>query len=391
MHNFQTVHDRKLTKSLKWDQIKTIFHSEEDILPMWVADMDFQAPEAVNQALIDRAKHGIYGYTTIDNSIIEQVQQWLKKRHHWDVKSDSLTFSPSVITSLYISVTTFTKPGDKVLIQTPVYPPFFNIVKGTNRELIENPLQFNGEYYEIDFEDLENKFKQGVKAMIFCSPHNPVGRVWRRDELEKLASLCNQYDVLIFSDEIHADLIFKGHKHIPIATLSDETSNRTITYMSPTKTFNLAGLQVSYIITTDKVKRDKMNKTLALQGFSMLNMMGIIALEASYKYGEEWLEQLISTITENKEYVKMRLESESNEQIKVINAEGTYLLWIDFSGLKMKDIELKKFLVEKAKVGLNAGVDYGKNGEQYMRINIACPKKTLEEGINRIIHAVNNR
>lgn len=386
--DFETVYNRKNTNSLKWDATDIFFQTKEDIIPMWVADMDFRSPDEVNHAIIERAKHGIYGYTTIDHSVINSVVNWLKKRHNWSINRDWLTFSPSVITSLYISVTTFTEENDPVLIQTPVYPPFFHVIKGSNRKLIENPLHFNGKEYEIDFNDLEQKFQQGVKAMIFCSPHNPVGRVWRRDELERLATLCEKYNVLIFSDEIHADLVFKKHQHIPIASLSEETSKRTITYMSPTKTFNLAGLQVSYVVTENGELRRKLNNVLALQGFRMLNMMGITALKASYDYGEKWLEQLIETLSDHKKYVIDRLENGTDGKIKVFDSEGTYLLWADFSKLNLSDKELKRFLIEKAKVGLNAGIDYGEKGTNHMRINIACPKQTLTEGIERIVTAV---
>lgn len=386
--DFETVYNRKNTNSLKWDATDIFFQTKEDIIPMWVADMDFRSPDEVNHAIIERAKHGIYGYTTIDHSVINSVVNWLKKRHNWLINRDWLTFSPSVITSLYISVTTFTEENDPVLIQTPVYPPFFHVIKGSNRKLIENPLHFNGKEYEIDFNDLEQKFQQGVKAMIFCSPHNPVGRVWRRDELERLATLCEKYNVLIFSDEIHADLVFKKHQHIPIASLSEETSKRTITYMSPTKTFNLAGLQVSYVVTENGELRRKLNNVLALQGFRMLNMMGITALKASYDYGEKWLEQLIETLSDHKKYVIDRLENGTDGKIKVFDSEGTYLLWADFSKLNLSDKELKRFLIEKAKVGLNAGIDYGEKGTNHMRINIACPKQTLTEGVERIVTAV---
>lgn len=386
--DFETVYNRKNTNSLKWDATDIFFQTKEDIIPMWVADMDFRSPDEVNHAIIERAKHGIYGYTTIDHSVINSVVNWLKKRHNWLINRDWLTFSPSVITSLYISVTTFTEENDPVLIQTPVYPPFFHVIKGSNRKLIENPLHFNGKEYEIDFNDLEQKFQQGVKAMIFCSPHNPVGRVWRRDELERLATLCEKYNVLIFSDEIHADLVFKKHQHIPIASLSEETSKRTITYMSPTKTFNLAGLQVSYVVTENGELRRKLNNVLALQGFRMLNMMGITALKASYDYGEKWLEQLIETLSDHKKYVIDRLENGTDGKIKVFDSEGTYLLWADFNKLNLSDKELKRFLIEKAKVGLNAGIDYGEKGTNHMRINIACPKQTLTEGVERIVTAV---
>lgn len=387
--DFQTVYNRKNTNSIKWDAIKTVFQTEEDIIPMWVADMDFRSPKEVHEAIIERAKHGIYGYTTIDQSVIHSVTNWLERRHTWKIDPNWLIFSPSVITSLYQSVTSFTNENDAILIQTPVYPPFFQVVKGTNRKLLESPLRFNGTQYEMDYADLEAKFKQGVKAMILCSPHNPVGRVWRREELERLVDLCEKYDVLIFSDEIHGDLVYAGHKHIPIASISEAAAQRTITYMSPTKTFNLAGLHVSYIVVQNADLRRKLSHVLALQGFRMLNMMGIVALKASYEHGEAWLENLLEVLTNHKKYVKERLESGTNGKLFVIDAEGTYLVWVNFAQLHFSDKALQRFLIEQAKVGLNAGIDYGAPGSQHMRINIACPETTLQVGIERIVRAVN--
>lgn len=388
MTNFKDVHDRKKTHSFKWDNLQAVYQTT-DVLPMWVADMDFKAPEAVNQAIKERAEHGIYGYTIINDDIKDLVVNWVQKRHHWDIKSSWLSFSPGVIMSLHLAIQSFTEQNDKILIQTPVYTPFFNIIKNGNREIVENPLVYKNGKYEIDFQDLEEKFKAGVKAFIFCSPHNPVGRVWDETELKEVAKLCLKYDVLILADEIHADLVFQDQKHIPIASLSEEIADQTITCMSPTKTFNLAGLHVSYIVTTDAKKRVKLNQELSQQGVGMLNTIGVIALEAAYKAGEPWLDELIDVLAENKEFVKTTLETETNGKLKVIDSEGTYLLWIDCESLNLDPAALAKFMVEDAKVGLNAGSSYGENGKQFMRINIACPKELLEEGVNRIVHAVN--
>ncbi|NLI68347.1 MAG: pyridoxal phosphate-dependent aminotransferase [Bacilli bacterium] len=390
MDEFKTFINRKNTNSMKWDQVKRVFQTDDDdVLPLWVADMDFPAPKEVNDALIERARHGIYGYTFIDDSIKQNVANWLQKRHGWDVDINWLTFSPSVITSLYNAIVTFTEPGDNVLIQTPVYTPFFSVIKDSGRQLVENPLRYENGTYRMDFADLEEKFRQGTKAMVLCSPHNPVGRVWKKAELEKLAELALAYDVLILSDEIHADLVFEPNKHIPIASLSEEMAKQTITFMSPTKTFNLAGLHISYIVTPDRKKKMEMEKLLALQGFRMLNTMGIIALNAAYEHGDRWLNRLLAVIEENKTYVINRLPMETNGKVDVIDSEGTYLLWLDFRKLNMSDKALHRFLVEEAKVGLNAGSSYGKEGERFMRINLACHKETLQEAIDRIVQAVN--
>lgn len=384
---FEKVHDRRNTRSVKWDMLKPIFQTE-DVLPMWVADMDFQAPQAVNDALKDRAEHGIYGYTIIDDDVKDSIINWVTKRHDWEIDSDWLSFSPGVVTSLHMAIQAFTEPNDKVLIQSPVYTPFYSVIETHNREVVKNPLQQKDNYYHIDFDDFENKLKQGVKAFVLCSPHNPVGRVWNKEELQEMARLCLKYDVLILSDEIHGDLIYPNEKHIPIASLSDDIADQTITCMSPSKTFNLAGLQASYIITTDKEKRDALDKQLGSQGHHMLNTMGNTAMEAAYLHGEEWLDELRTVLKEHQEYVT-KMFAENTDVLEVTRSEGTYLLWIDCTAMQMDSKQLKKFMIENAKVGLNTGTDYGEEGKTFMRMNIACPRETLEEGVKRIIDAVN--
>ena len=388
MSIFNEVISRKNTRSVKWDMAGKVFQSE-DVLPMWVADMDFQAPKEVNEALIKRAEHGIYGYTVIDDDVKNAVVNWLSDRHQWTIQPEWLTFSPGVVSSLHMASEAFTEPGDKILIQTPVYTPFYTVIKAHGREMVKNPLIEKDQYFTIDFDDFEEKLKTGVKAFILCSPHNPVGRVWKKEELEEIARLCLKYDVMIFSDEIHADLVFPGEKHTPIASLSDEVLENTITCMAPSKTFNLAGLEASYVIAADAEKRKKLKNQFLKSGYNgLLNTMANTALEAAYTYGKPWLEELMQLLESHKNYVTEQLEEETN--LKVTRSEGTYLLWLDCTGLGLSGKELKQFMIEKAKVGLNAGLDYGDEGEQYMRMNIACPRATLEEGVNRIIDAVKN-
>lgn len=386
MSLFNTVNNRKNTRSVKWDQLEAVYQSD-NVLPMWVADMDFKTPDEVNQALINRAKHGIYGYTVVDDQVKNTVIKWVENRHQWKIDSKWLSFSLGVVTSLHIAIQALTKPKDKILIQTPVYTPFFDVIEAHDREIIKNPLIKENNIFKIDFKDLEEKLSQDVSAIILCSPHNPVGRVWTTDELTRIAKLCLKYDVLILSDEIHADLVYSGHTHIPIASISEEIAAQTVTFMSPSKTFNLAGLHASYIITSDQIKRDEIDNWLNKQGLDSLNTMGITALDAAYEHGEPWLEELLELLTENQNYVISMFKKHTTE-LKVLRSEGTYLMWIDCSGLNMETKELKKFMIEKARIGLNPGVNYGDEGAQYMRINIACPRATLEEGINRIITAV---
>lgn len=388
MGDFTKVHNRKVTHSLKWDQLNAVFQTD-DVLPMWVADMDFKAPNVVNEALKQRAEHGFYGYTVINDKLKQKVVNWVADEHNWSTKIDSLVFSPGVIPSINSAIQIFTNPGDKILIQTPVYTPFFNLIKSNKREIIEQELIHKNNKYEIDFDDFEQKIKSGIKAFILCSPHNPVGRVWRRDELEKIAEICLANDVLIFSDEIHADLTLKNYQHIPIASLSEEVSKQTITFMSPTKTFNLAGLQISYIIAENNQMKTKLANELDRQGLNAMNTMGVVALDAVYPDGKPWLDDLLNVVEDNKNYVVKRFEEETS--LKVIDAEGTYLLWINCESLKLSDDELNKFFIKDAKVGLNRGSAYGKLGEQFMRMNIACPKELIIEGTNRIINALNKK
>lgn len=389
MSIFEALYDRKNTRSVKWDNLEPIFQTT-DVLPMWVADMDFKAPQAVNDALVKRAEHGIYGYTVIDDDVKGAIINWVQRRHHWTIEPNWLSFSPGIVTGLHMAVQAFTEPNDKILIQSPVYTPFYNVIKQHNREVVKNPLVYENQSYSIDFVDFEEKLKQDVKAFIFCSPHNPVGRVWKREELEEIARLCLKHDVLILSDEIHCDLVFKGQHHIPMASLSDEVAAQTVTFMAPSKTFNLAGLQASYLVTSDKEKHDKLDAQLSSQGVGGLNTMGNTALEAAYLHGESWLDELLIVLEDHLKYVTEMFAAHAKE-IKVIQAEGTYLLWIDCSALNMDDEELRNFMIEKAKVGLNPGIGYGDEGKQFMRMNIACPRATLEEGVSRIIWAVNNR
>lgn len=388
MGKFNVWHNRENTRAIKWDMRQSVFNNDE-VIPMWIADMDFKAPEAVNKAIIERAKHGIYGYTAMDQKFKQSITQWLKQRHNWSINESWLSFSPGVVTSLHIAIQAFTEKKDKILIQTPVYTPFFNVIEQHEREIVKNPLVIKDDHYTINFAHFEEKLKQGVKAFIFCSPHNPVGRVWTKEELQKIGELCIKYDVLILSDDIHADLIYPAFKHIPIASLSDKLAERTITFMSPTKTFNLAGLQASYAIIKNKKMREKFAQVANKQGFMTLNTIGNIALEAAYTKGSKWLDELIDTLSDHKNYVIDQFAKRA-PQLKVYPAEGTYLLWIDCNRLGLDDEALMKFMVEKAKVGLNAGIDYGEEGSQFMRMNIACPKKMLVQAVEQIINAVNH-
>lgn len=387
MNSFDIKHDRTHTRSVKWDSLNSTFQAE-DIIPLWIADMDFTAPDAVNEALIKRAKHGIYGYTIVDEDITNPIVKWINEHHKWPIEPNWLSFSPSVVASIAMSIEAFTNPGDQILIQTPVYTPFFKMIKDHDRKLVTSSLIDNQGHFEMDFTDIEEKFKnQNITAFLLCSPHNPVGRVWTKDELTRLANLCVQYDVLILSDEIHCDLVYEGHQHIPIASLSEEIAQQTVTYMAPSKTFNMAGLQASFSIIKNDTLRRKQEFTLQKAGHKQLNTMGNMALEAVYKHGGEWLQDLLSRLTQHKNYVINTFKKEAPE-IRIIEPEGTYLLWLDCSKLGFTPLELQQFMIQQAKVGLNAGLAYGEEGSQFMRMNIACHPDILEQAVNQMIHAI---
>lgn len=387
-YNFDASIDRRGTSSVKWDYLDRIFKNTE-VIPMWVADMDFEAPQPVIDAVVKRAKHGVYGYTEKPASFYSSAVEWIKKRHGWNINSNWITVCPGVVPTLNLSILALTDPGDKVLLQSPVYPPFFASIKNNSRVIVNNPLKYDGNKYEMDFEDLESKLKSGVKAMILCSPHNPIGRVWSRHELEKVGDLCTRYDVIIISDEIHSDLIYSNHTHTPTASISAELAERTITCIAPSKTFNIAGLATSMVIIPNSLIRDKFNGFLDQLGIEMNNLFGITALEAAYTDGEEWLDQVIAYLEGNLDFLVDYIGSRI-PQIKVSKPEGTYLVWLDCRELSMGQKELVDFFINKANVGLNDGAAFGAEGEGFMRMNIACTRSLLTEGLKRIEQAVSD-
>ncbi|GAB2543945.1 MalY/PatB family protein [Gracilibacillus alcaliphilus] len=387
-YSFENTVERRNTRAAKWDLVKTLYGAE-DVLPMWVADMDFEVPPAVKQALIKRAEHGVFGYTFTDPDLDQTVIDWLAYKHGWQVKKQHLLYSPGVITSLHMAIQTFTNEKDKVLIQTPVYPPFYNIIQSHNRTLVTNKLSLIDQRYQIDFDDFEQQLQQGVKAFILCNPHNPVGRVWTREELEKMIELCKQYNVLVLSDEIHADLVLQPHHHIPAATIDEEMQDHIITCMSPTKTFNLAGLQASFVVVSDKQKRTALENMFNIQGVNHLNTMGITALDAAYSDGKEWLEALMIQLQKNINYVQEAFQD--HPEVTAFRPEGTYLIWLDFRKLDLTQDQLKEFLQKEAKVGLNDGASFGEEGTGFMRMNIACPLSVVQEGVSRILQALTSR
>jgi cystathionine beta-lyase len=383
--DFDQIVQRNGSNSVKHDGCAAYFGTA-DVLPLWVADMDFASPEAVTTALAKRAAHPLYGYTFYPESAYEILIKWLRKRHNWEVQREWIIMAPGVVPSLFVSVMAFAKEGEGVIVQPPVYFPFFSAVTTNHRRLIENPLRLVGDRYEIDFEHLEQCASAGARLLLFCSPHNPVGRVWRKDELIKLLQITRRYDITIISDEIHADLVYPGERHIALATLAD-SSDKVITTVAPSKTFNIPGLGLSCIISPNATHRQALNHAFETLHVSNTNPFSITAFEAAYRDGEAWLDSLLSYLQGNRDFVSDYV-AQHLPSIKVIPSQGTYLLWLDCRDLKLIDVKLREFFVHQAKVGMNPGTVFGKNGSGFMRLNIASPRQVLADALGRIKHAL---
>ncbi|WP_286229529.1 MalY/PatB family protein [Neobacillus mesonae] len=374
--------DRLNTASVKWEATKEIF-GETDLWPMWVADMDFKPPQAVIEAIKKRADHGVFGYTFIPESTKQAIAAWVSKRHSWTIDGSWLLYCSGVVQAISTAIQAFTEEGDRVLLQSPVYTPFFEMIKQNNRTVVNSPLILEGNQYRIDFAAFDEELKKGCKLFLLCSPHNPGGRVWTKDELLQMGELCLKYNCLILSDEIHSDLVYKEYKHTPIASITEALSENVITCIAPSKTFNLAGLQASVAIIKNNTLRKQFDDTLKRQGFFTLNTFGIIAMEAAYLEGEAWLEKLMAYLQDNKQYVLNFLQ-ENLPEITCIDSEGTYLLWLDCRKLGLSDQELRASLLQKGRLALEPGTKYGLGGEGFVRMNIACPKEHVIEGLNRL-------
>lgn len=384
-HDFHRSIDRQNTASVKWGMNHVIFGAE-DILPMWVADMDFEPPVEVRNMLKSRIDHGIFGYTYVPDTTSTAVQSWVNRRHNWEIHTSWTLYSPGVVPSIGIAIHAFTSPGDKVMLQSPVYTPFYSMIEKNDRIVVNSPLKLENNRYEIDFADFEEKLKEGVKLFLLCNPHNPSGRSWNEEELRKIADLCIQYDCLILSDEIHSDLIFKPHQHIPIVSLDKIYEDHIITCIAPSKTFNLAGLQASAVIIPNGELREAFKATQGRLGFFSLNTFGVIGMEAAYLHGEEWLEDLLAYIKENAD-ITMSFIKKELPSLTVMEPDGTYLLWIDCRKLGLSDDEIKENLIKKGKLGLEPGPKYGPGGEGFVRMNIACTRTTLMDGLERLKRA----
>lgn len=382
-YNFDEIIPRENTNCIKWDARQNVF-GNPNVLPMWVADMDFKSPDFVVEAIKERLNHYILGYTYRPDSYFNAITSWVERRNGWKVDKEWICHSPGVVPGLNVATWAFTKPADKVVIQTPAYPPFFDAVLKNSRTLSENPLVPNGDRYEIDFDDLDLKL-QGAKVLILANPHNPTGRVFDIDELRKIGMLCEKHNVTIISDEIHSDIIISPNKHLHISAIDDgRFSARCITFMAPSKTFNLAGLSTAYAIIPDTELRRQYLKVSEQQlHLGMSNLAGLIGLEAAYTHGDEWLDQMNSYLQKNIELLDQRLKAQL-PLVKLYKPEGTYLAWMDFNALKLTDEELDQKLIFEAEVGLNKGITFGSNGRGFRRINLACPRTYVDEAVSRM-------
>lgn len=381
---FDKVVPRRGTNSVKWDIFK-----EKDIIPLWVADMDFAVAPAITEALKKRVEHPVWGYTLVPNSYYDAIISWFHRRHQWDIKKNWIIYTTGVVPATSAAIKALTLPGEKVMIQTPAYNCFFTSIMNQGCQIVENELVRDGDTYRIDFDDFERKAAdEKVTVFLLCNPHNPAGRVWTKEELTKMYDICKKHNVTVISDEIHCELVMPGYHFTPFATISEDAQDNSVTLNSPSKNFNIAGLQIANIICKNDEMRRRIDRVINIFEVCDVNPFGVIALQAAYNDSEEWLDELNKYLWDNYQYLKDRLEKEL-PKVKLLKLEGTYLAWIDITGLGMSSDMAAQKLLHEGHVYLNSGTMYGKKtGEGYLRINLACPRATLEEGINRMVKAL---
>lgn len=379
-YNFDEIVDRTNTNCEKYDGRERVFGTD-DLIPLWVADTDFRTPDFIVEAVKERAAHEVYGYPVKPDSYYHSIGQWLLNQHGWAVERSWITYCPNVVVGIASVVLSMTKPGDKIIVQPPVYFPFFHVVEGNDRIMVENPLKEVDGKYTIDFDDLRSKIDSQTKMILLCSPHNPGGRVWSKEELTELATICIENNILIVSDEIHSDLILPGYKHTPTAMISDEIALRTITVSSASKTFNIAGLSSAYLVIRNKELMAKYNRFMQATHISSGNFFGLVATEAAYSKGADWLQQLIDYLSSNYRAIDQFFK-ENLPAIKVMEPEGSYLVWIDISNTGIEPRAAYQKLID-AGVGVSPGFLFGTGGENYIRLNMGCPQSLLLKALER--------
>lgn len=385
-YDFDQIIDRRNTNSVKIDALKEVFGAD-DLIPLWVADMEFLSPPEITDALKKRVEHGIFGYYTPDDAYFKSIINWLKNRHSWTVDKQDVIFVPGVVKGFAFAIDAFTNVGDKIIIQPPVYPPFKTTSEGLNRKIVNNPLIYDNGQYSMDFDNLREVAKTGCKMLILCNPQNPSGRIWSKDELSELAEICFDNQILVVSDEIHSDLVLPGNEHIPFATVSNKAAQNNITLMAPSKTFNIAGIVSSFAVVENEEIRKKYFNYLNARQLGDGTIFGYIAAEYAYEYGEEWLNQALEYIQENIDFVDDYLQNYI-PQIKAVKPDASFLIWLDCRALNLSQPELEKLFIQKAKLALNSGTMFGKEGKGFMRLNVGCPRITLEKALDNLKKAV---
>ena len=384
-YDFDKTIDRRATNSYKWDS------APEGVLPMWVADMDFRTAPAIIDALQKRVAHGIFGYTRVPDAYYDAVTSWFSRRHGWDIDCEWIIYTSGVVPAVSAVIKALTVPGDKVIVQTPVYNCFFSSIRNNGCEIVSNPLRRTADTYKMDFDALERcAADPRTKVMLLCNPHNPAGRVWTPDELTRLGNICLRNGVTVVADEIHCELVYQGFKYTPFASLSDAFLHRSVTCVSPSKAFNIAGLQIANIVAFDNDLRSRIDKAININEVCDVNPFGVAATIAAYNEGEEWLNQLVDYLHGNYEAMAEFCRRELAE-FPITRLEGTYLVWMDCSSLGMSSDALEHALLDDARLWLNAGTMYGAEGEGYMRWNIACPRSVMLDGLNRFLNFVRSR
>lgn len=379
-YDFDEIVNRRGTNSVKWDEAK-----EEGVIPMWVADMDFKAAPCILEALKKRVDHGVFGYTIVPDSYYESIISWFERRHQWHIERDWIIYTSGVVPAISAIIKALTEPGDKVLVQTPVYNCFFSSIRNNGCTTAENALVRKGNSYEIDFEDFEKQVAdEKTKVFLLCNPHNPAGRVWKPEELSRMNDICLRHGVKVIADEIHCELVMPGHVFTPFAAVSKACQDNCITTNSPTKSFNIAGLQIANIITSNADDRQKIDRAININEVCDVNPFGVIALQAAYNEGEDWIDQLNVYLWENYQALKTFFK-DNLPQLEVIDLEGTYLVWVNVRATGMSGDELTEKLLKEGKVFVNRGIMYGETaGEDYIRINIAMPRSLMLEGLKRM-------
>lgn len=379
-YDFDEIVNRRGTNSVKWDEAK-----EEGVIPMWVADMDFKAAPCILDALKKRVDHGVFGYTIVPDSYYESIISWFERRHQWHIERDWIIYTSGVVPAISAIIKALTEPGDKVLVQTPVYNCFFSSIRNNGCTTAENALVRKGNSYEIDFDDFERQAAdEKTKVFLLCNPHNPAGRVWTQEELSRMNDICLRHNVKVIADEIHCELVMPGHEFTPFAAVSKACQDNCITTNSPTKSFNIAGLQIANIITNNAEDRQKIDRAININEVCDVNPFGVIALQAAYNEGEDWINQLNVYLWENYQALKAFFK-DNLPQLEVINLEGTYLVWVNVRATGMTGNELTDKLLKEGKVFVNRGTMYGETtGEDYIRINIAMPRSLMLEGLKRM-------